>query len=195
MSKVEKVTAIRHVYPHFDLNIACNIALKEAIQKKESWESFHFSMTSMLFCSFTLEAYINHVGISKIKYWPKIKEKLSIESKLEILADKFNFSFNKSCRPFQTLTNIVQFRNLMVHAQSYTIIDKTIKNDPQQPKSKWEKMVTIKNAGLFKKDTEKILLFIQKNTDMIIDPISAGGGTMFLTDDELRLNQLSHLTK
>lgn len=190
MSKNEKVTAIRDVYPHFNLNYASYIALKEAKNTQDKWDCVHFCMTSMLLCSFTLEAYFNLVGKSKIEFWDKEDlEKLSPEYKLQRIAKILKFSYDKSCRPFQTFKNIIKFRNLLVHAKPNVVTERTDKFDPKTPKSEWEKMVSIKMANIFNADTEKMLLFLQKNTDMIIDPIQAGGATFFFTDYELNLSK------
>ncbi|KAA3617867.1 MAG: hypothetical protein D8M58_00025 [Calditrichaeota bacterium] len=175
----EKVEAVKIVYPHFDLNIASRTALRDAKNTNNKYERFHYLMTSMLFCSFTIEAYVNHVGNTKIKYWSSIKKNIGSEEKIEILASIYNYKLEKGKRPFQTLKSIIQFRNLMVHAQSEMVTEHTDMHNPITPLAKWEKKVTQKNAEDFSTDTELMLRKIQEFSGMIIDPIQAGSATTF----------------
>ena len=175
----DKVKAVKRVYPHFELNIVANNALKNAKSTDSNTEKFFLHMTTMLFCSFTIEAYINHVGISKVNFWQKIKKNIGPEDKLEILSSIFNYPVKKNERPFKTLKTIVQFRNLMVHAQSEVITEITDRHNPIMPLSKWEKMITEENAEMFLKDTESMLRIIHKFSGMILDPIQAGHSTAY----------------
>ncbi|KAA3609679.1 MAG: hypothetical protein D8M58_21540 [Calditrichaeota bacterium] len=156
----EKVEAVKTVYPHFDLNVASMNALRDAKKTDNKYERFHYIMTSMLFCSFTIEAYINHVGNTRLNFWGSIKKNIGPQEKLEILASIFNYKLDKGKKPFQTLKSIIKFRNLMVHAQSEVISDYTDKNNPETPLSNWEKMVTQKNAENYSNDTIEMLRII-----------------------------------
>src|ERR687888_126157 len=60
-------------------------------------------------CSFTLEAYLNHVGSMKLKTWERIERKLGADEKLELIAELVGISIDRSKAPFQSFTDIFRF--------------------------------------------------------------------------------------
>ena len=144
------------------------------IAKKSPEGQFFNYLTSMLFSAFCLEAYFNHLGEVKIKYWAKI-DRIHFEDKFEILAQIVNLQFDKSCRPFQTLKEIIEFRNKIAHARTEYLIEESEQylaetEDPKLPQSKWKEKINIEAAQRFFDDTEIIIRQLNKSAGFTRDP-------------------------
>jgi hypothetical protein len=131
------------------------------IAKKSAEGQFFDYMTSMLFAAFCLEAYFNHLGELRIKYWRKI-DRIRFEDKFEILAQIVNLQIDWSCRPLQTFKEIIEFRNKIAHARTEYLVEETEQylaeaEDPKLPQSKWKEKINLENAQRFFDDTEKII--------------------------------------
>ena len=125
----------------------------------------HHLMTSMLFCAFTLEAFLNHVGQIKFPFWETLKERLSPRDKLNVLECVLPFGSDFGKRPFQTFRSIFRFRNLLVHAKTETLITEGdfILSEGEgfpQPLTEWEQLLTIDHARIFLDDTKEIVTLI-----------------------------------
>jgi hypothetical protein len=125
--------------------------------------NLHHLMTSMLFCAFTIEAFLNHLlEITFPLFWEPLKRGLRIREKLDVLTAHFSFEPDFKQRPFQTLAKIFWFRNLLVHAKTETLITEGefILEDGAsfpEPLAKWEELLTIDHARRFLDDTKKIV--------------------------------------
>ncbi len=82
----------------------------------------HHLTTSMLFCSFTIEACLNHLGEKMFLFWEPLKKKLNPGEKLDILSVALSFQPDFEKRPFQTFRSIFKFRNWLVHAKIEKLI-------------------------------------------------------------------------
>jgi len=135
--------------------------------------SLHHLMTSMLFCAFTIEAFLNHVGDKIFPFWEPLKERLRPRDKLDVLKVALSFEPDFGRRPFQTFRSIFRFRNLLVHAQTETLITEgdfilTDGGSFPEPLTEWEKLLSIDHARRFLDDTKEMVALIAKAAG--IDP-------------------------
>jgi hypothetical protein len=65
----------------------------------------------MVFAAFTLEAYLNHVGSIRIKFWPPLKRKLGPRPKLEVISADLSFTPDMGTRPCQTFKSIFKLNS------------------------------------------------------------------------------------
>jgi hypothetical protein len=119
-------------------------------------------MTSMLFCAFTLEAFLNHVGEKSLPYWEPLKKKLSPLEKLDVLSSTLSLKLDFGKRPFQTFGKVFKFRNLLVHAKTETLITEgdfilTDTESFSKPLTEWEELLSIEHARRFLDDTEQMV--------------------------------------
>lgn len=158
-----RVKQERGVITYSYLKMASFNALEQAKQIETG--RFYNLMTSMLFCAFTLEAFLNHVGMETIDCWSILKKKLSPEEKLDFIANSIKYEPDFGVRPFQSFKEILKFRNTLVHAETEYIETETIEKlilgeVPKYPETEWERKVDLKVAQRFFDDTLEIIKVI-----------------------------------
>ena len=120
-------------------------------------------MTSMLFCAFTIEAFLNHLlEITFPTFWEPLKRRLRIREKLDGLSAALLLELDFGKRPFQTFGKIFKFRNLLVHAQTETLITEgdfilTDTESLPKPLTEWEELLSIEHARRSLDDTEQMV--------------------------------------
>ena len=133
------------------------------LAQKSAEGSLHNLMISMLFCAFTIEAFLNHLlEITFPAFWEPLKKRLRPRDKLHVLAAYFSIDPDFGHRPFQTFDKIFQFRNLLVHAKTEKLIAESefILEDGDrfpEPLAKWEELLSVDNARRFLDDTKEIV--------------------------------------
>jgi len=127
---------------------------------------FYNCMSSIILSAFCIEAYLNHIGSKLLPYWDdEVKRGLSMQNKLKIICHHLNLALNFQLRPFQSFEQIVRFRNLLAHATSEKISDKTTQKvrdgeQAKQPQTWWGKHCEFKTAKRWLVDTESIITTI-----------------------------------
>lgn len=95
-------------------------ASSEALTKAQNHERGYMfeSMFSMIFSSFALEAFLNHLGQFRFgeKNWSFIEQGMSPKGKLCLLAEFLGYDVDFGSRPCQTFTDIFKYRNTVAHA-------------------------------------------------------------------------------
>jgi hypothetical protein len=77
----------------------------------------YFFLNALVCAAFAVEGYCNHLGEKRIKLW-KYLERSSVYDKLNILADDLGFTPQWGGRPYQTLNQLIAFRNTVAHART-----------------------------------------------------------------------------
>lgn len=73
-----------------------------------------------VFCAFTFEAYLNHVGREEIGFWDEI-DRIPYHSKLKVLAGYLHLEVDTSRRPLQTISELFGLRNRLAHGRTVAI--------------------------------------------------------------------------
>ena len=160
MSKKHIVEGKRRINTYAYMAMSANNSLNCAMNNERG--SFYQFMSSLIFSAFTLEAYMNHIGIKRIEYWKEI-ESIRYMDKLKILYLNSGLEFDKSKRPIQTITQLVKFRNLMAHGKSENISgSKEISTPTLDPgtevvETEWEKFCNCKEAKRALNDVKEIV--------------------------------------
>lgn len=97
-----------------------------------------------VFCAFTFEAYLNHVGAQEIEFWGDI-ERISYRSKLSVVAKHLGLSFDSGARPFQTIWALFEIRDSLAHGRTVPIDEMVVMTDEPAFDSmtrllRWEKL-------------------------------------------------------
>ena len=152
----------RGVYTFNVLFNGCNYALKLAQEREEGIR--YTCMFSMLSAAFAVEAYLNHLGQDRFgkREWKVIGRNMSPEAKLRLLAKLTNYNPDFGRRPCQTFSEIMGYRNRMVHARTETltfvegqVYDPT--TGPTEPETGWEQATTLETAERFYKDSLELV--------------------------------------
>ena len=169
--KVEKVEIVSerevNTYAEFWHTSYCLLKIQEEVEAG----SFHLVMSSLVFTAFTLEAYFNHVGSKVFECWVDL-ERLGPREKLNVIAEKLGIEVNYSCKPWQVVTKIFQFRNDIAHGKSFkikaTVLEdlKKFNKNPNhwayRAETEWEKYCTLKNAHRAREYVKEIVHIVHQ---------------------------------
>jgi len=160
------VSSERSVHTYGYLHSASQWALEQAEGNEEG--SFYNCMSSIILSAFCIEAYLNHIGSKLLPYWDEdIKKDLNVKNKFKIICHHFNLAPDYSRRPFQSLKDIIKYRNLMAHAITEKVPYQGIQmvrddERAQYPKPWWEKHTNLKVTKRWLNDTESMITEIHK---------------------------------
>jgi len=157
---------------------------EHSAEKGDAQECFDHCTVSMVFCAFSLEAYLNYLGQEKLRCWSDVERKLSPWDKLQILAETMGYEVDSCARPFASFKEIFSFRSAIVHAKAEQKV-LTQKDDVAkeyiQTKSelKWDRMAETRTARRFFQDT--ITMISQLNETGFGKPPSWSRSTVHYT--------------
>lgn len=179
-----------HTNTYMYLYKTANINLEE-LENSESGK-FYKILTCIIFSSFTIEAYMNHIGYDNCDFWTEIEKNRPLE-KLKILYSVFGLEFDKSSRPIQSIIEIFKYRNLLAHGKTETNTNTTSVNQEVTEvdmseivgfaKTRWEAMTTAVNARRYFDDMKEVIILLHSQIESdISDPFlvfssSAGNGS------------------
>jgi len=115
-TKYKEYQAMRESNPAFILNQIGKIAFNRAKAGKRY--QYLDIIISQLMCAFSMEAALNHLGKKLFEYWEEVERDLKFDTKLLIIARHIGFDISRGLEPFQLLSEIIGFRNNLVHAKS-----------------------------------------------------------------------------
>lgn len=169
----EEITTNTYVSLHTNASIALSEATKVIDGR------FFKTMTSIIFSAFTIEAYANHILKDISKKWEEVERYSSLEKVYE-LYNILEIDLDKSKRPIQSIQRIFNFRNMLAHGKTTTVIKKfKLKKDIQDlssedllghAKPEWEELNTLKNAKVFFEDMEKVIKLLHEEIASNINP-------------------------
>lgn len=176
-----KVSKERQVNTYAEMWHASYVMLHKA--KKDPEGSYYQLMASLIFTTFTLEAYLNHIGQRIFKCWNDL-EQLSPSRKLNVIAEKLGVEKDDGKRPFQTVSRLFKFRNDVAHGKSLylkpenqiRVVDDTFDEYMREhPETPWEKYCNLKNAERAREDVESIIRTLHKASGITDDILFAFG--------------------
>jgi len=162
----EKITGSGEVYTFAYLHRGAK-HFYELAEKVEEGQSYYL-MSTMIYCAFTLEALIHHIGELTMGDGWKQYERKSPKVKLKTLIIENSWSLDLGKRPFQTFQSIFSYRDDIVHGKTEINIAPTIKSEKKLPvdfDSKWMEFTRIETANTFVKDTDKMVFELITMTD------------------------------
>ncbi len=162
-----KIEKQRFVYTYAELWHSSSCFLKKGQDDKAG--SFHQFMASLVFTAFTLEAYLNHIGVKIFTCWNDL-ERLSPKEKLNVIAERLTIHIDYGKRPWQIMKKLFGFRNDIAHGKSVTIkseevislINHTDEDIHKVAQTSWEKFCTERNAVKAREDVDHIIKTIHE---------------------------------
>lgn len=193
MSRRVEVTSEREVitYAEFWHTSFCLLEMTKEIEEG----SYHLIMGSLVFTAFAFEAFLNHTGKKVYFCWDDL-EKLNPKEKLNVISEKIELEVDYGIRPWQSMTELFQFRNDIAHGKTHNIsiskiesLDKHNKNSSPlkyRAESRWEKYCTRTNAEKARQDVVAMVNAIYSAAKMEGYPFQMGfeiGGSTVLPDE------------
>lgn len=177
-----KLEIEREVKTFCDLSNGAYILLEKSKETIEG--SYYTTMASLILSAFCFEAYLNHIGNKKIKFWDEI-ERIGVMSKYRLLCQEFNISPDYGIRPYQTIKSLFRFRNALAHGKSSILkledmvdVDTDTINYYNNTKEEWEEYCTEQNAERAREDMKKIITELNIAAGEGDYPFSGGTGKM-----------------
>lgn len=84
---------------------------------------FHEMMAALMMTAFSLEAYLNFIGWSKLANW---NERKKIHDKLKAVCEALGIKADYDKRPLSTVGDLIEFRNMIAHGKPRIVKDKRI---------------------------------------------------------------------
>lgn len=154
------------------------------LAKAEEVGSMYTLISSLIFSAFTMEAYLNHLGKSRVKEWDKVERNYPKLRKLKMFCRCANLTVDQKARPYKTIIELFQFRDQMAHGK--TIIDEIsfefdkVKDFSLRPitENRWQSLVKVERADEAVCDVEQLIKVLHSRLGSPGDPFdSSGGGT------------------
>lgn len=176
MAKDAKFEARREVRTFVDIARVADAMISKT--ESEPKGSYYTTMSSLIFRAFTFEAYLNHFGDMKIRFWDEI-ESIKVMEKYKVLCKELEINPDFSRRPHQTLKQLFKFRNALAHGKSQVLeVEKSVSSgdDPHthSPETHWEEFCTLDNAKRAKEDLNLILSELHKKAGLGNHPFIQG---------------------
>jgi hypothetical protein len=163
-----QVTKKRTVHMYSELWHASACVLEAACREPRgaAWQY----LSSVVLTAFTFEAYLNHAGEHAIACWGDI-ERLPPLGKFNLLCEilKVDFPKEKTTRPLQTISELIEFRNTMAHGRTGEVEARPAKRDinnlldrqlGDRPLQDWERR--IKTAAFAKRAREDVKVVLEQ---------------------------------
>lgn len=154
---------------------------EQMIEQASKGEEKNNSLSAIVFCAFTLEGFLNHVGAELIEEWNNLFESLAPKAKLVLITDKFKIKFSFGEEPFQSFSKVFQIRNQLAHPKTkkhnYQGSDKKLKikvGEKEWLADEWEIYSDLQKAKKIVFDTKEIIkrledeLNIEKIPDFLL---------------------------
>tara|TARA_R110000868_G_scaffold25293_7_gene98661 strand:- start:46 stop:618 length:573 start_codon:yes stop_codon:yes gene_type:complete len=173
-------TTITFAYMHKGARFMLNLA-------EDSQEGqLYTTISALVYCAFTLEAYLNHLGKLKNDDWEKIERRYSKIDKYKKFASAGNINFDEfRNRPYRTLKELFGFRDRMAHGRTTTesvnvSIYMPTDHLPQIYADKsWKSFATVENARIAIEDVETIVKELHSANGYPGNPFSKLGGGVY----------------
>ncbi|HHX2511952.1 TPA: hypothetical protein ACU8BT_000862 [Neisseria subflava] len=115
------VEAVISVTEH-DYNMFSAISFHqiERAKKEENGHKFRWIIPAMVFSAFELEAMCNSFGSALFPQWEEY-EQLKLKGKVLLISDAYGLEVDFGKEPWQTINEVIKFRNDLVHSKPRTI--------------------------------------------------------------------------
>lgn len=174
-----KSKTITFVYMH----IGAKHMLELAEESREG--QLYTAMSALIYCAFTLEAYVNHLGAARHADWETMEKKKSAKDKLKGLAKDVGVKVDFGKSPFSTMRALFAFRDTIAHGRTtHEKVDKFIDAEgPYLPQiagnTGWQTYATIENARQAIKDVETMVKALHKSSGFTGNPFASSGGGFY----------------
>jgi len=151
----------------------------------------YLTMSSMLYCAFTMEAFLNHVGKLVTETWDETEIWFGPKQKLKYIIGNLEATFDLSKRPFQTFDDLFVYRNWLAHGKTEVVHEPTIIETSVGPdfefESEWEKWTTYETAKRFKEDLYNMMVKIYNVKRLESTGMEVLGGAQYKHSEKERL--------
>lgn len=158
-------------------------AMLEQAERDQNGQLYNL-VSCLIYCAFTIEAYLNHLGQLKHDDWDRKERSFSKLRKFKTLCGEAGFEPDFNRRPYSTLKELFAFRDKMAHGKTTTdSVRKEVDLSGDSPRftteSEWQEFSTIENAMRAIKDTEELVKELHQKSGQNGNPMNYLGGGFF----------------
>lgn len=158
-------------------------AMLEQAERDQDSQLYNL-VSCLIYCAFTIEAYINHLGQLKCNDWNRKERTMSKLKKFKSLCGEAGIDPDFSQRPYLTLRELFLFRDKMAHGKTTTEsvrkeVDLTGDSLRFTTESEWQEFSTIENARRAIEDTEELVKELHEKSGQNGNPMNYLGGGLF----------------
>ncbi|HEP8042914.1 hypothetical protein ACOWPK_19725 [Pseudomonas aeruginosa] len=162
--------------------IGAKMMLEQAERDKDG--QLYNLVSCLIYCAFTIEAYLNHLGKLKYKNWEKTERKHPKLKKYIMLCAQAGVEPDFTQRPYSTLSELFAFRDKMAHGKTTV---ENITKEIELPstssrfttEAEWQNFSSIENAKRAIQDTEDLVKELHIASGYERNPFNYLGGGMF----------------
>lgn len=181
---VGQITTHTYAYMHNAAKFMLTLA------EKDTKGQLYTIVGTLIFCAFTLEAYLNHLGKLRNKEWDEVERKYSKFEKYRLFAkaDQIDFDGFRT-RPYITLKELFEFRDRLAHGKTTEETINTTVNfiDGHLPSlhadADWKSFATIEKARIAVSDVEQIIKELHRANGYSENPLTRYGLGVFGISD------------
>src|SRR5438445_7886600 len=145
------------------------MAVHKSIRRAQNSErdTFVDCLNVLLYSALAAEAFLNHIGPQVFPHWEPLKKKLSPQEKLDVIAAAKGVKFSWGAEPYQSLAEVIRFRNLVAHAET-TDVDYTVLSDGRVVSSHWQSYCQLDVAERISASIEALIKTLPKELGVIV---------------------------
>jgi hypothetical protein len=133
------------------------------------------------FATFSVEAFLNHLGERKVTDWRAVERRLGPKEKLIVLRQVLHLTVDESRRPFQTLRDMLRIRDALAHGKTVeTTSDVTVADSGDEaafyPEPDWKKLCRPESVARMVEDADLIVRDLSAQAGFKGNPFASPGG-------------------
>ncbi len=136
-------------------------------------------MMAGTFATFTLEAFLNHLGRKKVRDWEAFERKLGPKAKLLLIKQVVGLPIDFSQRPYQTIGEMLSLRNAIAHGKTTTTTQTELVGDDEKdwwPEPDWKELCGRQSVTRMIEDAEEIVRELHLRAGLgKLDPFASPG--------------------
>jgi hypothetical protein len=153
--------------PFLHLKDCAHFHLKES--ENPDRNTFHASMSCIVFSALTLEAFLNYAGSCVFDFWEELERHLTPINKLNVICSQLRIPTDFSSRPFQSFEKAVNLKHYLNQGKidSYSRASASVSK-----RTEWEKQCIPAEARKVYDDMLQIMDTLSREMEGGIYPLS-----------------------
>ena len=158
--------------PFLHLRECARFHLRESEGAEQN--TFHSSLSCIIFSAFTLEAFLNYAGSCAFDFWDELERHLTSINKLNIICSQLKIDTDFSDRPFQSLEQAFNLKHYLNQGRidSYSKTISLASAASASGQAEWEKQCNPGQARKIYDDTLRVMEILGREIEGMESPLS-----------------------
>jgi hypothetical protein len=158
--------------PFLYLKECAQFHLRES--ESNAQNTFHTSMSCIIFSAFTLEAFLNYIGSCVFDFWEELERHLTSVNKLNVICSQLGISEDFSQRPFQSFEKAINLKHSLNQGtiESYSRTVSTTNSASAPTGEEWKEWCNPGEARRIYDDSVRIMDLLSREVQGVDYPLS-----------------------